>query len=166
LKTKAASSSGAVLVVGSSGKFAGFVVPEPVKRGARVLGLVRKNSESDGVIDRGAAEIAVGDLTDPSSMEAAFEGADSVFYIAPAFIQDEVNIGRANVRAAKTAGVRRVVFSSVIYPILRSTETRFSRVDFRDVAEVAAIALTENRLTNGTFELCAPGHLIVETSRH
>ena len=38
-----------------------------------------------------------------------------------------------------------------------SNETRHSRVDYRDVAEVAAIALTEDRLTNGTFELCASG---------
>lgn len=36
-------------------------------------------------------------------------------------------------------------------------QTRFSRVDYRDVAEVAAIALTEDRLAYGTFELCAPG---------
>ncbi|GAB7551476.1 NmrA family NAD(P)-binding protein [Novosphingobium sp. 11B] len=36
-------------------------------------------------------------------------------------------------------------------------ETRFSRVDYRDVAEVAAIAFTEDRLAYGTFELCAPG---------
>ncbi len=36
-----------------------------------------------------------------------------------------------------------------------SNETHHSRVDYRDVAEVAAIALTEDRLTNGTFELCA-----------
>lgn len=40
-----------------------------------------------------------------------------------------------------------------------STETRFSRVDYRDVAEVAALALTEDRLLYGTFELCAPGWL-------
>ena len=40
-----------------------------------------------------------------------------------------------------------------------STDTRFSRVDYRDVAEVAAIALTENRLLDGTFELCAEGAL-------
>ncbi|MBA2933145.1 NmrA family NAD(P)-binding protein [Sphingomonas sp. CGMCC 1.13654] len=38
-----------------------------------------------------------------------------------------------------------------------SNETRFSRVDYRDVAEVAAIALTEDRLLYGTFELCADG---------
>ncbi len=34
-----------------------------------------------------------------------------------------------------------------------STDTRFSRVDYRYVAEVAAIALTGNRLLDGTFEL-------------
>jgi uncharacterized protein YbjT (DUF2867 family) len=40
-----------------------------------------------------------------------------------------------------------------------SADTRFCRVDYRDVAEVAAIALTEDRLVYGTFELCAPGIL-------
>jgi hypothetical protein len=40
-----------------------------------------------------------------------------------------------------------------------SNKTRFSRVDYRDVAEVAAIALTEDRLLYGTFELCSEGWL-------
>jgi uncharacterized protein YbjT (DUF2867 family) len=40
-----------------------------------------------------------------------------------------------------------------------SNETRFSRVDYRDVAEAAAIGLTEDRLLFGTFELCAEGWL-------
>ena len=40
-----------------------------------------------------------------------------------------------------------------------SNETRFSRVDYRDVAEAAAIALTEDRLLYATFELCAEGIL-------
>lgn len=40
-----------------------------------------------------------------------------------------------------------------------SADTRFSRVDYRDIAEVAAIALTEDRLAYGTFELCAFGIL-------
>jgi uncharacterized protein YbjT (DUF2867 family) len=33
--------------------------------------------------------------------------------------------------------------------------TRVARVDYRDVAEVAAIAFLEDRLAYGTFELCA-----------
>lgn len=40
-----------------------------------------------------------------------------------------------------------------------SCDTRFSRVDYRDVAEVAAMALTEDHLLYGTFELCAEGWL-------
>lgn len=40
-----------------------------------------------------------------------------------------------------------------------SSETRFSRVDYRDVTEVAAIALTEDRLLRDTFELAAEGWL-------
>ena len=36
-----------------------------------------------------------------------------------------------------------------------SAERRMMRVDYRDVSGVAAIALTEDRLLFGTFELCA-----------
>ena len=199
-----------VLAVGASGKFAGLVIPELAKRGAQVRGLVRKTSEGNRVLAMGAAEVVVGDLTDSGSISAALDGVDSVFYIAPVFIPNEAEVGKAMVTAGKKAGVKRFVFSSVIHPILSalvnqaakapveealldsgmeyvflhpalflqnfaagwsnvtktgtlaepwSIETRFSRVDFRDVAEIAAIALTEDRLTYGTYELCAEGHL-------
>ncbi|HLU58839.1 MAG TPA: NmrA family NAD(P)-binding protein [Pseudonocardia sp.] len=36
-----------------------------------------------------------------------------------------------------------------------ASSARIARVDYRDVAEVAAIALTGDRLTYGTFELCS-----------
>jgi uncharacterized protein YbjT (DUF2867 family) len=199
-----------VLAVGAAGPAAGLVVPELARRGARVRGLVRNAAHSAGVRARGAAEVVIGDLRDPSSLAAALDGADAVFYIAPAFIEDEAHIGRGMVAAARSAGVRRFVFSSVIDPVLGalsnhiskapveaaiiesgmefallqpalffqnlarawprvrqtgvfgepwSAGTRFSRVDYRDVAEVAALALTEDRLLYGTYQLCADGHL-------
>lgn len=199
-----------ILAVGASGAFAGLVVPALARRGATVRGLIHDPTDADRVRDSGAAEIAIGDLNDRASLDAALAGIDSVFYIAPAFIADEVEIGQRVVDAAKQAGVRRIVFSSVIHPILSalenhrakapveeailtsdleftflhpglffqdldqgwasvvgtgvfaqpwSTETRFTWVDYREVAEVAAIALTEDRLMYGTFELCAEGNL-------
>lgn len=198
-----------ILAVGAAGKFAGLVVPELARRGGRVRGLIRDAKQGEAVREQGAAEVALGDLRDRASLDAALEGVDAVFYIAPAFIPDEAAIGEGVVAAAKRAGVRRFVFSSVIDPILSalpnhaakapveeallasdmeytflhpalffqnfargwsamvrtgtygepwSGETRFARVDYRDVAEVAAIALTEDRLTYGTFELCAQGN--------
>jgi uncharacterized protein YbjT (DUF2867 family) len=70
------------------------------------------------VLKNGAAEVAIADLTDRASLDKALEGVDSVFYIAPAFMPDEAAIGESMVEAAKQAGIRRFVFSSVIDPIL------------------------------------------------
>jgi uncharacterized protein YbjT (DUF2867 family) len=199
-----------ILAIGSAGKFAGLVIPALAQRGARVRGLVRKAEDASQVRKQGAAEVAVGDIRDRDSLNEALRGVESVFYIAPAFLPGEGDVGRGVVAAAIQAGVRRFVFSAVIHPVLSAlvnhtakaavedavlnsdleytflhptryfqnyavlwhrvlkdgllaepwaAATRFSRVDYRDVAEVAAIALTEDRLLYGTFELCAPGHL-------
>jgi uncharacterized protein YbjT (DUF2867 family) len=40
-----------------------------------------------------------------------------------------------------------------------SLAVKMCSVDYRDVAEVAALAMTGNELSYGTFELCAPGML-------
>ena len=196
-----------ILVVGAVGETAGLVVPALLGRGAVVRGLVRKPEQIQLAKDRGTAEVAVGDLADPKSLDAALTDVDGVFHIGPVFAPDEVQLGLNIVEAARRAGVRKFVFSSVIHPILDlpnhaakapveralvnseldytilhptmlfqnyalswasiletgvlaepwAPETRFSRVDYRDVAEVAAIAFTEDRLAYGTFELCAPG---------
>jgi len=199
-----------ILVVGAAGKFAGLVVPALSKRGAHIRALIHDSTHSDVVLKRGAAEVIVGDLRDPANMDAALNGVESVFYIAPTSLPDEAEVGKSIVKAAKQAGVRRFVFSALIHPILSalphhlakvpvedaiiasdmeftllhptmffqniasswptviktgvfaepwSTDTRFTRVDYRDVAEVAAIALTEDRLLYGTYELCAEGNL-------
>lgn len=199
-----------ILAVGAAGKFAGLVVPALAARGAHVRGLVRDAKQGDAVLKSGAREVAVGDLADRASLDAALRGVHSVFYIAPAFLPDEANVGRSVVEAAKEAGARRFVFSSVIDPTLGalvnhaakapveeavlesgmeftllhpalffqglaagwaavektgafaqpwSAETRFAWVDYRDVAEAAALALTGDRLLYGTFELCAEGSL-------
>lgn len=199
-----------ILAVGAAGKFAGLVLPELVRRGAIVRGLTKDAEHADSVRKNGAAEVAVGDLGDVDSLRAALEGIDRVFYIAPVFAPNEVRLGCNMVEAAKAANVRRIVFSSVIHPILTTlgnhaakgpveeavlgsdleysflhptlffqnyaegwpvvartgvlaepyaADKRVTRVDYRDVAEVAAIALTEDRLLYGTFELCAEGDL-------
>jgi uncharacterized protein YbjT (DUF2867 family) len=205
-----ASDGSTILAIGAAGKFAGMVVPALTKRHARVRGFVTDARQGVAVRSHGAAEIAVGDLRDEASVDEALKGVAAVFYIAPAFLPNEADIGRRVVASAIRAGVRRFVFSSVIHPVLTELEnhaakipveeallesnmefaflhpamffqnyaqswpnvlktgvlaepwaidTRFSRVDYHDVAEVAAIALTQNRLNFGTFELCAEGHL-------
>ncbi len=198
-----------VLAVGAAGHFAGLVVPALASRGTHVRGLVLKPEEGEAVLRNGAAEIVVADLSDRASVDAALQGVGAAFYIGPQPHEDEAELGVNFVQACKDAGVRRVVFSSILHPTILATQnhvakgrveaaivesgmeftllqpgmfyqnmtaawpsilengvlseptpitTRLVRVDYRDVAEVAAIALTEDRLRNGTFELCADGY--------
>jgi uncharacterized protein YbjT (DUF2867 family) len=196
-----------ILSIGADGRFAGMVVPELVRHGATVRGLVRKPENADRARGNGAAEVAIGDLANPATLDVALRGVGGVFYIAPVFARDEAQLGLNMVQAAQRAGVRRFVFSSAIHPTLDlenhaakvpvesalygsgmeyvvlhpttffqnlvagwpavlaqgvlaepfSRTARVARVDYRDVAEVAAIALTEDRLAYGTFELVADG---------
>jgi uncharacterized protein YbjT (DUF2867 family) len=196
-----------VLVVGASGRSGGFAAGALARRGVTVRALVR--SESAGEIARanGASEIAIGDLRDSNSLKSALQNIDGVYHVGPPFVADEAELGTAMVDAAKRAGIRKFVFSSVIHPanglanhtsklpveqaLLRAnldytilypatlfqnmaaawqgvvetgvfaepfaTRARLARVDYRDVAEAAAEALTTDRLAYGSFELAADG---------
>jgi uncharacterized protein YbjT (DUF2867 family) len=198
-----------VLVVGATGRFAGLVVPELVRRNATVRALIREPASAEKARRLGASEVVIGNLRDPQSLEDAVEGVDGIFHIGPAFAPDEAAMGVGMVETAARAGVRKFVFSSVIQPTntrlknhaskvpvedaLYSTNMEYTilhpanfmqniaaawpsvvrdgvfsepfpktaklaRVDYRDVAEVAAIALTEARLSYATLELCAGMH--------
>ena len=199
-----------ILVVGAAGRFAGLVVPALAKRGVSVRGLARDGKQGEQARRNGAAEVAIGDLRDRASIEAALQGVGAAFSGAPVYHAAAAGWGGRLVGGAAAAGVRRIVFSSVIHPVIGklqnhiqkapveeaiiesgmeftflhpavfyqnlaaawpglvktgafaepfSASARISRVDYRDVAEVAAMAFTEDRLLNGTFELCADGGL-------
>lgn len=197
-----------VLAVGATGQYAGLIVPELQRRGVTVRALLRDRRREAEVRQRGAAEIAIGDLEDSASLQRAVEGVDGVFHINPSFVPHEIDMGIAMVDAARAAGVPRFVFSSIIHPpilslrnhaaklpveealyesgmnftVLQPTlfmqtldliwsqvlhrrcyampysvHARTAWVDYRDVAEAAALAFTTDRLDYGTCELCAPG---------
>ena len=198
-----------VLMVGATGRHAHWVLRELTKRGVAVRALVRDQQRADVARDNGAAEVALGDLTEPDTLTEAVAGVDGVFHIGPGHSAGEAKMGVALVDAARDAGVRKFVFSGVIHPSISamtnhaaaklpveealctseldftvlqparfmqnferswsdivehnrlaqpySLSAKLCSVDYRDVAEVAAMALTGSELSYGTFELCARG---------
>ncbi|UWZ85980.1 SDR family oxidoreductase [Occallatibacter riparius] len=197
-----------VLMIGATGRFAGLLVPELIKRGVWIRALVRSREAERAARDRGVDETVLGDLEDARGLISAAVGADGVFHIGPAFHPRESAMGVTMVNAAKAAGVRKFVYSGVIHPSLskltnhaakrpveealyesgmtftilqpasfmqnieiewpRIVETglyalpysqraKVAYVDYRDVAEAAALAFVTERLDNGAFELSAPG---------
>ncbi len=105
-----------ILMVGADGKYAGLAMPELIKRGATVRALLRDEKKSDSVRQRGAAEVAIGDLSDPASLRAAAAGVTAYSTSIPRSRPTRRILGVAMVEAAIAAGVRKFTFSSVIHP--------------------------------------------------
>ena len=112
-----------VLVTGATGFTGGWLARHLVGAGDEVRALVRPASQDRaGRLRDVGVEVAVGDLRDPRSLEAACQGVELVYHIAatfrtagqPSTAYREVNVEgtRRLLHAAEAAGVRRVVHCS------------------------------------------------------
>ncbi len=110
-----------VLVTGGNGHLGAQVVRALKARGDEVAVLLRESSDRRGLAGIEIDE-RIGDILDPASLEAAFEGVDLLFHLAAAhrnYASDRSVIERPAVEgtrnvmaAAAKAGVRRVVHTS------------------------------------------------------
>ena len=109
-----------VLVTGGTGFIGPHVVHALRARGLPVRALVRRPARA-GRLTAWSVEQAVGDVTDPASLRAACEGADTVVHLVaiirghPADFERVMAGGTRNVvAAAQDAGVRRFVLASAL----------------------------------------------------
>lgn len=120
-----------LLLVGGTGRLGGAIARLLLADGRRLRLLVRRDSPSTGLADRGlatdpqvlmaaGAEPAYGDLKDPASLEAACEGVDTVVTTAnsagrqaPDTVETvDLEGNRHLIDAARHVGVRQFVFVS------------------------------------------------------
>jgi len=107
-----ASSRKVIAVVGATGQQGGGVVRALKARGEfKVRALTRNPAKHRGLAD----EVIEADLDRPETLKAAFEGAHGVFLVTNFWEQgtDELKQATAVVRAAKAAGVKHFVWSTL-----------------------------------------------------
>lgn len=110
-----------ILIAGATGMLGGRVARQLLAQGRPVRILVRPHSDYAALRDAGA-EIVLGDLKDPASLERALQGVDVVLTTAnsamrggddnPRTVEHEGN--RHLIDAARRAGVRQFVFVSAL----------------------------------------------------
>ena len=109
------------VITGATGHIGYALLKQLAARGCRVRILIRKDTPVFDGID---CEKVYGDVTDPESLLAAFEGADVVFHLAGII---DINVGNEDliwkvnfegtknvVRAVEQCGVRRLVYASSV----------------------------------------------------
>lgn len=107
------------LIIGATGLQGGAVAREMLRRGQPIRILTRQGTspKARAFADRGA-EVAEGDLSRPETLAPAFEGISGVFSVQDFYAPDvglvgELEQGRAVIAAAKAAGVRHIVQSTM-----------------------------------------------------
>ena len=106
-----------VLVTGATGKQGGHLVRELLARGHAIRALTRKpDSPAAAALAQRGVTIVTGNFEDQNSLERAARGVDTVFAMSTPFesgAQTETREGINIVRAASTAGVTHLVYTSV-----------------------------------------------------
>lgn len=110
------------MVTGATGYIGGRLVPRLLDNGFAVRAMARNPDKLDGQDWRDRVEVVRGDLGEPESLVAAFDGIDVVYYLVHSmgsskdFVAEEARSARNVVAAAQRAGVRRLVYLSGLHP--------------------------------------------------
>ena len=108
--------SGTILVTGATGYIGGRLVPRLVASGRRVRVLVRSRSRVAARAWQSQVEVAVGDVLDAQALSKALAGIDTAYYLVHSmssgadFHDRDMQAARAFGRAAKAAGVNRIIY--------------------------------------------------------
>lgn len=107
-----------ILITGASGKTGRAILGQLEKRGGacNVRALVRCSDQVAQVEALGASEAVVGDLRNVSDLRNLMSGVETIYHICPNMHPSEVAIGEALLEVAKSSGVCRIVYHSVLHP--------------------------------------------------
>jgi len=133
-----------ILVTGATGYIGGRLAPRLIEAGHEVRVLVRDAGKLRDVPWAADVEIVTGDLTDAAATASALAGMDAVYYLVHAmgsrgdFEAAERRAAGNVARAAKAAGLQRIVYLGGLHPDV-AVETLSKHL--RSRAEVGRILL-------------------------
>jgi uncharacterized protein YbjT (DUF2867 family) len=138
-----------VLVLGASGYVGGRLVPRLLAAGYRVRCLARTPRKLAGLPWAEAVEIVEGDLLDGASVGPAFDGVDVVYHLvhsmgtATGFADADRRIARSVGAAARSAGVRRIVYLGGLGEIDEETSVHLrSRAEVGETLTASGVPTT------------------------
>ena len=106
-----------ILVTAAHGNQGKLLVPKLLAAGQPVRACVQSHASAEHLRALGVREVVVGDISEPKVLASAIRGTEKIYHVGPTAHPRERAMGFAVVDAAKAAGVRHLVFSSVLHAI-------------------------------------------------
>jgi len=125
-----------ILVMGATGRQGGATARHLLSLGFSVDAFTRNPDKASAhLLARKGARILTGDMDDRSSLERALKGADGVFAVQNYWEhggEGEIHEGRLLIQAAKEAGVKHFVYTSVASA---DRETKIPHIESKRIIE-------------------------------
>ncbi|GAA3213700.1 SDR family oxidoreductase [Dactylosporangium siamense] len=106
-----------IVVTAANGNQGRLLIPKLIEAKLPVRACVQSAASADRLRALGVPDVVVGDVSDPAVAARAMRDAQQVYHIGPTLHPREREMGFAVVDAARAAGVRHFVFSSVLHAI-------------------------------------------------
>ncbi len=133
---------GLILLTGAAGKTGRAIIGALANRGQTVRAFVRRAEQAQAVREAGAAEAVVGDLRDADVVAGAMRGVRAVYHVCPNVSPDEVTIGQVALAAARTAGVERFVYHSVLHPQVQAMPHHWLKLRVEELLFASGLPFT------------------------
>jgi NAD(P)H dehydrogenase (quinone) len=131
-----------ILVTGAAGKSGKAVVRALAAKGARVRAFIRNPDHAGSLLALGVAEVSFGSFEDARALAQAAAGAQAVYHICPNVSRDEVAYARAVAVAARTHGVKRFVYHSVLHPQIEAMPHHWQKMRVEEMLFASGFDLT------------------------
>lgn len=105
-----------ILITGAAGKTGRTCLQKLTLGNEIVRALVRHPSQIPQMQQLGAQEVIVGDFMDAAIIQQAVQGVEVIYHICPNMHPQELAIGNLILESARSAGVPRFIYHSVLHP--------------------------------------------------
>ena len=131
-----------ILVTGASGKTGRAITAALARRGQAVRALVHRAENASTIAAAGAAEVAIGDMSRQVEIHTACLGVDAVYHICPNLHPEEVALAETLLAAVAEAGVRRIVYHSVLHPQVEAMPHHWRKMRVEELLFTCDVAWT------------------------
>jgi len=136
-----------ILVTGAAGKTGKAVIEAVAARGGQVgctevRPLVHRAKQAAEVAALGAHDVTVGRFDDAEALARAVSGVTAIYHICPNVSPHEMAYAKAVVAAAKAAGVRRLVYHSVLHPQIEAMPHHWAKLRVEEMLLASGLDVT------------------------